>query len=141
MLLNVIMMAIVVLIVMIVLITWITQSRFFDHYSIPGAFFIFGIGLACFRGAQLMKQQTDWRFMVGLLAAFVVGGYMINLHNTNHAWSGALILTLAFVADAGYSAYMKWGSKKPMDEIPFWGGIVCDVVLIGLLIYGMTGDI
>lgn len=139
-LMTTLIMAIVVLVVMTLLVVWITQSRFIDHFSIPTMFFIFGIGLAVIRGAQMMKEECDYRFMVAVILLLVIGGYMINLHNVNHAWTGSLILILALVADAGYSAYVKWGYKKKMDDILLWGGFACDIALISLLIYGITGD-
>jgi hypothetical protein len=137
---NTLIISLIVIVVMILLITMISQSRFIDHFSIPSAFFIFGIGLALFRGAQLMKQQTDWRFMAIISLALLAGSYLISLHNVNYAWFGSIILIITFLADAGYGLYMKWSVKKAMDDIYLWGGLICDIVLAGLLVYALTGD-
>lgn len=146
-----IMMAIVVLIIMIALVLWMVSSRFIHHYSVSSLFVVFGIALACTRAAQMMKNETDWRFMAVLLVVMAIGSYLINLHNTSHAWTGALVLIFAFIADAGYSAWMQWGGKskdasgketpaKELDPTLLYGGLACDVAMIGLLIYGITGD-
>ena len=97
----------------------------------------------------MMQGALDWRFMAAFALVLVIGGYLISLHNVNHAWTGALVLIFAFVADAGYSAWMKWGGKKedadnksenPTESVCLFGGLACDVALIALLVYGISGD-
>lgn len=133
-------MAIFVLVVMVVLIAFIAMSRFIAHESFPFIFLLFGLILAYARGSQMLKGEVDYRYLIIFALLLLLGAYLISLHNVNYAWWGAVILIVAFLADAGYAAYMKWSKKQEVNNMIFWGGLVSDVVLAILLLLAVIRD-
>jgi hypothetical protein len=127
-----------VAVLLLILAIWVIQSPFLQNAT-GGWEIIILIGLVIFGFSKFVNGYLIplW-FNLVILGVFLLAAWMINNSDHDYAWWGAVLLFLAVVGDAAYTAYLYFYKKVDMWKPGYWaciaGAAVSGIMLIYTLI-------
>jgi hypothetical protein len=132
--------AIVCAAIIFTLIIFLGMAPFIQTHTL--SLIVIAAGLALALGKAMLG--TNPRVSVPLwynllfLVLLLVGGYIVNLSDGDHAWWGALLLTVLFAVDLGYTLYLKKKAGEAISTFSVGIVVVSDLILAILLIVAMV---